>query len=65
MCVELQALGQADGAGGASISAGAALCALVGVDAVDIALGDCSNGAFVDAGAASNAVFANYVSHFV
>ena len=56
-------LGQADSARGASVSASAALRALVGVDAVDIAFRDSANGAFVNASAASNAVFTNYVSH--
>ena len=56
-------LGQADSAGGASVSARATLSALVGVDAVDIAFGDSANGAFIDASAACYTVFANYVSH--
>ena len=56
-------LGQADSARGASVSASAAFRALVGVDAVDVAFGDSSDGALIDAGAASNTVFANYVSH--
>ena len=56
-------LGQADSAGGASVSASAAFGALVGVDAVDITFGDSANGAFIDAGATCYTVFANYVSH--
>ena len=55
--------GQSDSARGASVSAGAALCALVGVDAVDVAFSDGANGTFVDASAASDAVFTNYISH--
>lgn len=55
--------GEADSARGASVGTGAALGALVGVDGIDIAFRDSANGTFVDAGAASNAVFANYVSH--
>ena len=61
--VQCCGLAEADSTRGASVSAGAALGALIGVDAVDIALGDSANGTFVDAGAASNAVFTNYVSH--
>lgn len=63
-CVfELLRLGQADSAGGAGISASATFGALVGVDAVDVTFGDSANGTFVDAGAASYAVFTNYISH--
>ena len=63
-CSEIQLrLGQADSAGGASISASTAFRALVGVNAIDIAFRDSANGAFVDTGAASYAVFANNVSH--
>ena len=58
-------LAQADGAGGASLCTGATLGALVGVDAVDITFADSANGTFIDTGAASNAVFTNYVSHDV
>ena len=58
-------LGQADGTAGASVSASATLGALVGVDAVDVALGDSANGAFVDTCAASNTIFTNYVSHSI
>ena len=54
---------QTDGAGGASVCTSAALGAFVGVDAVDIAFRDGANGTFVNASAASNAVFTNYVSH--
>ena len=60
---DAQCLGQADGARGASIGTRAALGAFVGVDGIDIAFGDSANGAFIDAGAASNAVFTDYVSH--
>ena len=56
-------LAEADSARGASVSAGATLGALVGIDAVDVAFRDSANGTFVDASAASNAVFTNYVSH--
>jgi len=56
-------LWKADSAGGASVSASATLGALVGVDAIDVALRDSANGAFVDAGATSNAVGTNYISH--
>ena len=54
---------EADGPRGASVSASAALGALVGVDTVDVALGDGANGAFVDAGATGNTVVTDYVSH--
>lgn len=60
---KLLRLGQADSAGGASVCACAALGALVGVDGVDITFRNSANGAFIDAGSACNAVFANYVSH--
>ena len=56
---------EADGATGASVSAGATLGALVGVDAVDVALRDSANGTFVDTCAASNTIFTNYVSHSI
>ena len=58
-------LGQADSATGASISTGATLGALVGVDRIDVALRDSANGAFVDTCAASNTIFTNYVSHSI
>ena len=54
---------EADSARGASISASATLCALIGVDAIDITFRDSANGAFVDTGAACYAVFTNYISH--
>ena len=54
---------QADSARGTSVGTSTALGAFVGVDAVDVAFRDGANGTFVDAGAASNAVFTNYVSH--
>ena len=37
--------------------------AFVGIDGVDITFRNSANWAFIDAGSASNAVFANYVSH--
>ena len=55
--------GLADCARGASLSTCATLRALIGVDAIDVALGDSAHGAFVDTCAASDAVFTNYVSH--
>ena len=58
-------LGQADSTGGASISACATLCALVWIDAVDVAFRNSANGTFVNASATCNAVFTNYVSHNV
>jgi hypothetical protein len=54
-----------NGAGGASASAGTAGDASVLVDFVDVAFADSSNGALVDAGAASNADVSDSVSHFV
>lgn len=56
---------EADGAAGTSVSASAALGALVGVDAVDITFRDSANRAFVDTGATGNTVIANYVSHSI
>ena len=54
---------EADSATGTSVGTGAALGALIGVDAVDVALRDCANGTFVDTCATGNTVIANYVSH--
>ena len=54
---------EADSARGASISASAAFCALIGIDAIDIAFGDSANGALIDASSACYAVIANFVSH--
>ena len=56
-------LGKGDSARGASIGTCATLRAFVGIDAIDIAFRDSANGAFINASAASNAVFTNYVSH--
>ena len=53
-----------DGASGASAGAGAARNASVLVNLVDVAFADSSNGAFVDAGAASYADVSDFVSHF-
>lgn len=54
-----------DGAGGASVCAGAAANACILVNLVDVALGDCSNGAFASASATGNASVGDFVSHFV
>ena len=54
-----------DGAGGAGASAGTAVDASVLVDLVDVAFADSSDGALVDAGAASNTGVSDFVSHFV
>ena len=51
---------RACGAGGC---AGAAIRALLGVDLVDVAFADGVNGALGDAGAASDALFRNFVGH--
>ena len=56
-------LGEADSLVRAYRSASTALCALVRIDFVDVALRDCANGALVDTCTASNAVITNYVSH--
>ena len=53
-----------DSTGGASVGAGAAASALVGVNLVDVAFGDSSDGALVDAGTASNTDVSDFVSHF-
>ena len=53
-----------DGTSGASVGAGAAASALVGVNLVDVAFGDSSDGALVDAGTASNTDVSDFVSHF-
>ena len=53
-----------DSAGRACVSAGAAACASIFVNFVDVAFGNCSNGAFANAGAASNANVSDFVSHF-
>ncbi len=48
----------------AGASAGTAANASVLVDFVDVAFADSSNGAFVDASAASNTDVSDFVSHF-
>ena len=53
-----------DGTRGASVGAGAAASAGVGVNFVDVALGDSSDGALVDAGTACNTDVSDFVSHF-
>ena len=53
-----------DSTSGASVGASTAASALVGVNLVDVALGDSSNGALVDAGTASNTDVSDFVSHF-
>jgi hypothetical protein len=52
-----------NGFGGADFCTGTAVGADIGVNFIDVTFGDCLNGAFVDAGAASDAVFINYVCH--
>lgn len=51
--------------GGASVSAGTAASAGVGINFIDVTFGDCSNGALVDACTASDADVSNFVSHFI
>ena len=63
--VGLQALGLFDGAHRADTCAGTAVDARIRIDLVDIAGGDGSDRAFVDAGAASGAIFSDFVSHCV
>ena len=48
---------------GANRCAGTAVDAGVGIDVVDVAFRDSANGAFGEAGAASNAAVSDYVSH--
>ena len=52
-----------DGAGGASVGAGAAADASILVNLVDVAFGNGSNGAFASAGTASNTSVSDSVSH--
>jgi hypothetical protein len=54
-----------DSASGASASAGTAANASILVDLVDVAFADSSDGALIDAGAASNTDVSDFVSHFV
>ena len=54
---------QSDSFAGASASAGAAFDAFIGIDFVDVAFGDSSNGALINAGAACYTVVTDYVSH--
>ena len=54
-----------DSASGAGASAGTAANASVLVDLVDVAFADSSDGALIDAGAASNTDVSDFVSHFV
>ncbi len=56
-------LRKADCLVGANRSACAALCALVGVDVIDVALRDSSYWALVDASSACDTVVTNYVCH--
>ena len=53
-----------DSTGGASASAGTAANASVLVNLVDVAFADSSDGALIDAGAASNTDVSDFVSHF-
>ena len=53
-----------DSFAGANLCAAAALDAGVGIDLVDIALGDSLNGAYGKTCAAGNTLVSNYVSHF-
>ena len=59
----LGSCGGVDGAGGANSLARATFDALVGVDFVDVAFGDCFNGAFGQTCAASHADVGDNVSH--
>lgn len=52
-----------DGTLRARVSACAAVDAGVRIDFVDVALGNCADRAFIDAGSASYAVLCNFVSH--
>ena len=54
-----------DSTGGAGASAGTAANASVLVDFVDVAFADSSDGALIDAGAASNTDVSDFVSHSV
>lgn len=54
-----------DSARGTCVCACAALSALIGINGVDVTLRNCTNRAFVNTCAASNAIFANLVSHSV
>jgi hypothetical protein len=56
---------QADGTGGASAGASTAFDALIGIDFVDVTLGNSSNGALACARAARNTRVRNFVSHSV
>ena len=55
---------RADSTRRAGVGTCAAVNAYIGVDAVDVALRDCTCGALVNASTASNAVITNYISHF-
>ena len=52
-----------DSTGGAGASAGTAANASVLVNLVDVAFADSSDGALIDAGAASNTDVSDFVSH--
>lgn len=56
-------LRKADCLVGANRSASAALGALIRIDVIDVALGDCSYGALVDTCSTCHTVVTNYVSH--
>jgi len=61
----LQGLSLLDGTHRADAGASTAVDACVRVNLVDVAGGDGANGAFINAGAASSAVFSDFVSHFI
>ena len=54
---------EADSSWGASVGTSATLGAFVRIDGVDVAFGDSSNGALINAGAACYTVVTDYVSH--
>ena len=60
-CLKLSLL---DCSHGADAGASTAVDACVRINFVDVACGDCSNRAFIDASAASSAVLSDFVSHF-
>lgn len=58
-------LSRADSAHRASVGTGTAIHAGIGINFIDVALGDCSSGAFACACSTCYTVVRNFVSHFI
>lgn len=47
-----------------NVGAGAAICANFRINYIDVALGNCFNGALINTGTTSGTIFINYICHF-